>query len=95
MNRKVKNSIVAQSTRLDVSAGFQYLLESEEVGSNASEEIDSLARRGQTDKEQRLPFSMSLDRFPAEGVVKIKYLQLRCIFLSQTSGLDVDLPTSR
>ena len=37
---ETKNPIVVQFIRLDASVGLQYMLESEEVGSNASEGID-------------------------------------------------------
>jgi hypothetical protein len=44
----------------------------EEVGSNASEGLDLLARGEQTGKEQKLPSFMSLYRLPAEGVPHIR-----------------------
>ena len=44
----------------------------EEVGSNASEGLDLLARGEQTGKEQKLPSFMSLYRLPAEGMAQIK-----------------------
>lgn len=94
MNGKFKNSIVAQSMRLDVSIGLQYLLESKEIGSNVSEVIDLLARGGQAGKEQTFPFSMSLYGLPADHTAQVKCLQHRGIFLLQISGIEVELPTS-
>lgn len=43
-NRILENSVVGQSTRLDVSAGLQCSLESWEVDSNDSEGMDLPAR---------------------------------------------------
>ena len=44
----------------------------EEVGSNASEGMDVLARQGQAGKEPKLASSMSLCKPPAESVTQIK-----------------------
>lgn len=44
----------------------------EEVGSNASEGLDLLARGEQTGKEQKLPSFMALDRLPAKDMAQIK-----------------------
>jgi hypothetical protein len=68
-NGKYKDPVVAQFTRLDVvSAGFLYVLKPREIGSNATEGMDLIARREQAGKEQKLPFSMSLFRLPVEGM---------------------------
>ena len=70
MNRKSSNLVVAQSMRLDVLAGLQYILESEEVAYN--EGMDLLVRKEQAGKEKKLPSSMSLYRLLAEGVAQIR-----------------------
>lgn len=74
--------------------GLQYPLESKEIGSNANEVIDLLARGGQAGKEQTLPFSMSLYGLPADHTAQVKCLQHRGIFLLQISGIEVELPSS-
>ena len=70
VNRKFKNPVVAQSMRLNISAGLQYMLEPF-TGSNASEETCLLVRTGQAGKAQKLPSSMTMYRLPAEGVAQI------------------------
>ena len=60
-----------------------------EAGSNASEGMDVLARQEQGEKEQKLPFSVSLYRLPAEGMAQthITYVSLhikiwiKCVYL--------------
>ena len=47
----------------------------EEVGFNASEGMDVLARQEQVDKEQKLPSSTSLYRCPAEVMAQIKRIE--------------------
>ena len=54
MNRKSSNLVVALSTRLDVSVGLQYILESEEVAYN--EGMDLLVRKEQAGKEKKSSF---------------------------------------
>ena len=51
------------SMRLDVSLVFSVCWNPEDVGSKPSEGMNLLARQEQTDKEQRLPFSVSFYSF--------------------------------
>lgn len=46
-------------------------LNPKEVGSNPTEGMDVLARRGQAGKERKLPFPMSLHRLAGVGVARI------------------------
>lgn len=61
VNRMSKNPVVAQSTRLDVSSYLVFSIHChpKEGGSNTSEGMDMLARRGQATKEQKPTLSMS------------------------------------
>ena len=60
---------------LDVSAGRQYMLDSE-VGSNASEGTDLLTRKGKTGKHQKCLISVFLYSLPEEDVAGLK----ACLF---------------
>ena len=52
---------------------FSICLYTEEVGSNANEGMDFLERIREVGKDQNLPSSLFLYRFPAiEGVVQMK-----------------------
>lgn len=53
-NGKSKNLVGVQSTRLGTSSGLSICQSLQEVGSNASEGMDVLARRGQEGKELAL-----------------------------------------
>lgn len=48
------------------------LVHPKEVGSNANERIDFLARGEQAGREQKLPSCMSLYRLPAEDMAQIR-----------------------
>lgn len=65
-----KNPVAAQSMMLDLSAGLWCVLESRRSGSNASEEIDFLARQEQAGKMRKLSFSVFF--IPAAGLAHIK-----------------------
>jgi hypothetical protein len=65
----------------------------EDVGCNASEGMDLLAKGEQAGKEQRLPSSMSLYGFQQQVWPRLD-LDQRCVFLPQRAGLEVDLLTS-
>jgi hypothetical protein len=83
MNRRSKNTIVVQSMILMSQLVCSIRQNPEEVGSNATESIDLLARQRQAGKEHKLRSSRYLYRFLAEGLAQIR------------SGLKVSLLTSR
>lgn len=69
MNGKLKNLVVVQFMRLNVSADLQYFLKYQRrLCSNFSEGMDLLGRQEQASKEKKLPFSISLRMIPEEGV---------------------------
>lgn len=89
--RKAQESSSSQSPRLDVSAALHTCWDPEDIGFNASERTDLLARWEQAGNEKKLPSSMSLGRLPAESVT-----QIRNVFSQlEQSGLKVCLPASR
>ena len=74
---------------------------SKEVGSNASEEMDLLARARASRQREKLPLSCPLSGLPAEGVAQIggrsSYIKRSglkvCVFPPQGSRLEIDFPT--
>lgn len=66
-----KNPVVVQFIRRVSRLVFTMCWDPEDIGSNASEEMDVLPTWGQVVKEQKLPSFMSLGRFPAD-VAQIK-----------------------
>jgi hypothetical protein len=51
---------------------FNICWNAKDIGTNASEGMDMLARRGQAGKEEKLIAFKSLYRLPAEGMVQIE-----------------------
>lgn len=66
----IQNPVASQSTGLMSQPISRW--NPKEVGSNPSEGMDVLARRGQAGKERMFPFPMSLHTLAGEGVAHIE-----------------------
>ena len=79
MNRKLKNPVAAQSPRVNVTAGLQYMAESQKVGSTTSEGMDALERQRHASKEHNFPSYMSLYSLQSEILAQIRSPLRICI----------------
>ena len=71
MTGKYKNLVIVHSSRLDVSAGLQQMLDPNKLGSKAMREW--LCPQGEGKQAKRkAPPSVSLYDLPTEGVARVK-----------------------